>query len=279
MHILLGTDPECFILDNSDKYISSHNLIPGTKEQPFPVPKGAIQVDGVAAEFNIEPCQHVDEFTKNIRTVMSALEDHLKGINPDYHLSTVPTAYFDKEYFDNLPDEVKVLGCTPDYDAYTGEENDPPQTTEPFRTGAGHIHIGWGSNFSVADEKHLKNCRELVKELDCTLYPSSLLWDNDTKRRTLYGKMGSFRPKSYGMEYRPLSNVWLKDKKTQEFVFNTTKHVANLYFTTGTRVAEDKVAQKYIEDSLLDRTISPNGLKHYLKYLGGSYALPVYSEV
>jgi hypothetical protein len=276
MNIMIGSDPEVFVSNGKGVFVSAHDLIPGTKADPYPVPRGAIQVDGVAAEFNIDPAETVDQFTKNIRAVMNSLEEFVRELQPDYSLSIIPTAHFEKGYFDALPEEVKLLGCTPDFDAYTGEENTSPDTTETFRTGAGHIHIGWGNNLSVTDEGHIQNCRQLVKELDCTLYPSSLLWDDDNKRRTLYGKMGSFRPKSYGVEYRPISNAYLKDKSTQEFVFNTTKHVSDLFFRTGTRIANDPVAMQYVENTLLDKQISQVGLVHYLKYIGKTYDTPVF---
>lgn len=276
MRILIGSDPELFVFDdNKGKFISAHDLIPGTKDMPYPVPRGAIQVDGVAAEFNIDPAETVDEFTKNIRSVMSSMEGFIKEMKSDYELAITPTAKFEKEYFDALPDEVKLLGCNPDYDAYTGDENTPPETTEPFRTGAGHIHIGWTAGASAGDETHLDNCRELVKELDATLYPASLLWDSDDKRRTLYGKIGCFRPKHYGLEYRPLSNAYLKEKSIQEYVFKTAKHVSELFFTTGTRISRDRVATMMVNNVLLDKPVSIPGVRQYLKHIEKSYGTPV----
>jgi hypothetical protein len=273
--ILIGTDPELFVTDEHDRFISAHDLIPGSKEFPHPVPRGAIQVDGVAAEFNIDPVSKVDQFTKNIRSVMNSMEEYIKEKHPSYNLHIAPTAHFERAYFDLLPEETKKLGCTPDFDCYTGEENMPPETTESFRTGAGHIHIGWTRDASLGDEKHFKNCCDLVKELDATLFPASLLWDNDNKRRELYGKMGSFRPKPYGLEYRPLSNAYLKEKSTQEFVFNTSMYVAQLFFGTGTRVKNDKLAQRFVEDTLLDREMGQLGINKYLGYMGEKYGIPI----
>jgi len=69
----------------------------------------------------------------------------------------------------------------------------------------------------------------MTKELDFVLYNSSLSWDNDDRRRELYGKPGSFRPKPYGVEYRVLSNMWLKSISTQKFVFDAAKAVASKF--------------------------------------------------
>jgi hypothetical protein len=275
--ILIGTDPELFVIDEYGRYVSGHDLIPGTKDMPHHVPRGAIQVDGVACEFNIDPAETKDEFTKSIRSVMNSMTEIIQEKKPAYDLDIIPTAHFDKVYFDALPEEIKVLGCTPDFNAYTGKENEPPFTNETFRTGAGHIHIGWGDGHSITDERHISNCRELVQQLDVTLYPSSLLWDDDTKRRTLYGKMGSFRPKPYGVEYRPLSNAYLRDKSTQEFVFEMTVHVTNLLFDTGTRIYSDDLCAGFVKSVQGGKSSSRTGIRKYLEHIGKNYGTPVFA--
>lgn len=245
--ILIGSDPELFVKClKTGKFISAHDLIPGTKQEPYPVQCGAIQVDGVAAEFNIHPTETADEFLYNIDAVIAQLGEIVRQ-KGDYILVADPTVTFDKEYFKSLPEEVRQLGCKPDYNAYTGKENYPPETTEPFRTGAGHIHIGFTEFMDIYDPDFLQVCRELTKQLDVALYYPSLSWDSDTKRRTLYGKIGSFRPKHYGLEYRPLSNAFLRDPELIRFVFNTTKWASELYLS-GVKLFESKpsLPEKYL---------------------------------
>ena len=62
----------------------------------------------------------------------------------------------------------------------------------------------------------------MTRQLDISLFLPSLLFDDDTERRKLYGFPGSFRPKQYGVEYRPLSNKWLRNEVLMTWVFNTT---------------------------------------------------------
>ena len=50
--------------------------------------------------------------------------------------------------------------------------------------------------------------------MDYTLGLDSLLLDSDTRRRSMYGRAGSFRFKEYGIEYRTLSNFWIKNNKS-----------------------------------------------------------------
>lgn len=79
MELKIGTDPECAIYDTENKmYVSAHDLIPGDKNNPFKVEKGAVQVDGLAAEFNIDPATTAEEFDDNISSVINQLTDMIK---------------------------------------------------------------------------------------------------------------------------------------------------------------------------------------------------------
>jgi hypothetical protein len=229
--VTVGADPELFIKDTStNEFISAHDIIPGSKDVPCQVPKGAVQHDGVAAEFNINPAKTRKEFLLNIRSVKSILERICKNTNPNLVLVAEPTATFTKDYFASLPGDVLLLGCEPDFDAYTLEKNKKPETSEPFRTGSGHIHVGWGDNVEDKfSESHMQDCASLVKELDFAFTRAEKVWDGDTKRRSLYGNPGCFRPKNYGVEYRTLSNKWLDHVWTQMFVFDTTVAITNLW--------------------------------------------------
>jgi hypothetical protein len=101
-----------------------------------------------------------------------------------------------------------------------------PDANEVFRTGAGHIHIGWTDDQPCTND-HFNDCKRLARQLDYYLGLPSMFWDNDTKRRLLYGKAGAFRPKHYGMEYRVLSNLWLNSEKLQRFIFKNSVKAFN----------------------------------------------------
>lgn len=270
----IGADPEVFLRDTSGRFVSGHDLIPGTKEKPFFVPDGAIQVDGVALEFNIAPANTSNEFIGNIKSVMGSLKEHYGQTRPDCDFAIEPTATFDKEYFDALPEEPKILGCTPDFNAYTGLENSPPHTDEPFRTGAGHIHIGWGSGYSISNPDHFDLCRDVVKQLDCILYPASLLWDHDQKRRTLYGRLGAFRPKKYGVEYRPLSNAILKAQFIQKFVFDATVQAVDLLMNGDTTFIKDPECESMVKALYRDVIPEAEDIADYLEFMNEEYGLP-----
>lgn len=243
--ILIGADPELFAY-KGDNFLSVHDILPGTKNNPVKVPNGAIQVDGVAAEFNIDPAANETVFYTNVVSVRSFLQNFLRINSPGTELLARPTATFDKEYFDSLPDYVKALGCEPDFSAYTKKPNPKPETDQPFRTGSGHVHIGWTEK---TEEEiyggHFLYCCDLVQELDATIYPVSYLWDDDTSRRQLYGMQGSFRPKKYGLEYRVLSNAWVESEWATRYVYKLVHNVTERFLNgDSTKTALEKMGQK-----------------------------------
>lgn len=216
----IGADPEFFVHQNGLP-VSAHGLIPGDKKNPHKVGWGAVQVDGMALEFNIDPAKGEAGFLRNLNKVMESI---LKMV-PDYQFYDNPVADFGQEYIDSQPLEAKILGCEPDYNAYTGLPNPTPDGDLGFRTASGHIHIGWHKQMvDPMDPDHFQDCIVLTKALDFFLGIPSLLWDQDNRRRELYGQAGAFRPKPYGMEYRVLSNKWLSPEYPHlpKFIYHNT---------------------------------------------------------
>lgn len=222
-NLTVGADPEGFVKEGN-KTISAYNLIPGDKKNPYPVEGGALQVDGMAVEFNIDPSRNYEEFNNNIDKVLLMLDKELnkKG---NYSVSFQPVARFSKRYMSSQPKEAILLGCDPDFNAWTLKTNPPPDEASLIRTAAGHIHIGFTHNSDPFSGQHIGLCSALAKQLDFFLGAYSILEDNDKDspiRRDMYGKAGAFRPKTYGLEYRVLSNFWVKDKKKRKDIFNLT---------------------------------------------------------
>ncbi|AXH71993.1 MAG: hypothetical protein [Podoviridae sp. ctbj_2] len=216
--ILVGCDPEVFVKQN-DKFVSAHGLILGNKANPHPVDKGAVQVDGMALEFNIDPANSREQFVGNIQTVFAVL----KSMCPEYEIVAVPVADFGLDYINSQPAEARELGCDPDYDAVTGAANEKPNMNLPFRTASGHVHIGWGSDFSVDDVDHDDRCRLVARQMDFFLGLPSLFYDDDQRRREMYGNPGCYRRKVYGVEYRTLSNAWLKSEALMAWVYDSVQ--------------------------------------------------------
>jgi hypothetical protein len=219
MKIKIGCDPELFITDQEGHPRSAFGIIPGTKEHPHVVDKGAVQVDGMALEFNTDPAETEDEFVENVSTVMRQLRSM---VDPKYKFAIVPSVRFNGNYLKHQPKEAKELGCMPDFSAYTLKENPRPNEATTLRTASGHIHIGFTEGADIKDPEHMMKCATLCKHLDLFLGLRSLEWDKDKKRRELYGAPGAMRIKPYGLEYRVLSNKWLESEALTRFVFKQT---------------------------------------------------------
>lgn len=217
--LLVGADPELF-LRHGKKFISAHGVIPGTKSIPHSVPSGAVQVDGMALEFNIAPASSSEGFVHNINTVLEAL----KGMLPEeMDMVIMPSVEFDAEYLAAQPEEARVQGCEPDYNAYTMAENPAPPDHPTMRAAAGHVHVGWCTGMDPSDPVHIEVCAEMAKQMDCILGARSIFWDEDGgRRKVLYGQAGAFRSKPYGMEYRVMSNGWLLNAGRMHEVFQST---------------------------------------------------------
>jgi len=224
--ITIGCDPEVFVRNTTtNAFESAHGLLPGNKQTPFVVPDGAIQIDGMACEFNTDPVTTRAEFVRKVTSVFASMSARLPmTVEPAIG---VPVAHFTAEVYDAQPEEALELGCEPDYNAYTEDANPRPDvSTGTMRTAAGHIHIGFtdGMIEDAFSESHMNDCYSLTKFLDATVGVASLKYDTDVERRSLYGAAGAFRPKVYGLEYRVLSNAWLRN---EELIGNAFDSVVN----------------------------------------------------
>lgn len=218
LQILVGADPEVFMRKDG-VFVSAHGAVQGDKKNPLKVDKGAVQVDGMALEFNIDPAANEEEFVGNVTAVMQILQ----GMVPGYELVADPVAHFGAAYIAAQPKEAIELGCDPDFNAWNdGAPNERPNGAADFRTGAGHVHIGWTKNADVGDPSHIEACIMLAKQMDYYLGLGSLFYDDDQQRRELYGAAGAFRIKPYGVEYRVLSNAWLRSPELMRWVYKNT---------------------------------------------------------
>jgi Phage phiEco32-like COOH.NH2 ligase-type 2 len=215
--IKIGCDPEVFVHTNGI-FKSAYNLIPGTKDNPFKVDKGAVQVDGMALEFNIDPACTEDEFCINVQSVYATL----CSMVPGYSVVAQPVAHFDAAYMASQPEDALALGCDPDFNAWDGKENMKPEASRPMRTASGHVHIGWRDPAPM-DSAHYSRAAMVAREMDVFLGIPSLFYDSDTERREMYGKAGCLRYKPYGVEYRTLSNAWLTSEALMRWVFRSAE--------------------------------------------------------
>ena len=258
--ILLGSDPELFI-KNKIEIISAEGYIEGTKEEPFEMAKGfGLQLDNVACEFNIPPSKSFEDFNNSIKFALDYVRDKLARENLTM-CSKVSSHYFNPKYLGT--ENAKQFGCSPDYDVYRETVNEPPNAVENFTTVARHIHIGYEDVTKVTIEQS----EQIMKAFDLFVTLPSVLTDPDKERRALYGKAGCFRPKSYGLEARTLSNFWIFDEASRKMIYEATIFATNLALTRDlSKVFSDneeqiiKAINNYDEDiakKLINEVITP----------------------
>ncbi len=224
--VLIGTDPEVFLRHKMTGRMMSAAVwgFPGTKENPFKLDRGALQVDGHALEFNTDPVDNEDAFVEVVNHVFGQVKGFVEATAPDLEIALEPVANFDAEYFEGLPSASKELGCVPDFSAITGEELDVPEISdEPIRTGSGHIHIGWTKDENPFSDREFKQRFVLANRITPYLLKVAKSWETPASetRRKYYGRDGAFRPKPYGVELRALDNLWLKSDESIRQVFRT----------------------------------------------------------
>lgn len=224
MKISIGSDPE-FFLSLDGKFISASGLFPGTKKEPFKLDKGAVQVDGLALEFNIDPAETEDEFETNMSVVLVQIREMMDRVDPSLKMNFIPFAEFDPSYFKELDDDCKILGCDPDYNV-DGLANPVPEIFNmPIRTAAGHIHIGWSKDENVESSAHRSDCQSVARHF---LHSFPAKTQLETKRIDYYGRPGAHRPKPYGVELRNPSNLWVENEKSRRNMYSSVyRHMMN----------------------------------------------------
>lgn len=214
----VGADPELFLKQNGE-LVSAEGIIGGSKHKPKRIDdKGHfVQEDNVMVEFNIPPCNTKEEFVEEIGFMIDWLNAFVKvkGFELDFSASGV----LDEKYLKT--EQACEFGCEPDYNVYLKDINQAPEPSTNLRCCGGHIHIGYNKPDQETTEY-------IVYALDIMIGLDSILLDNDRLRRSMYGKAGSFRFKDYGLEYRTLSNFWIKDEKLISWVYERVEKAIDL---------------------------------------------------
>ena len=215
--VTVGHDAEVFLYDEDNNAIPSIDLVGGSKECPRPVNGGAVQEDNVMAELNIEPCTTSTQFVNRTNEVMESLTSIIK--RHGLHYKVMDFQKFKPEFLKHP--QAKRFGCDPDRNVYTLKENVVNTKllhSNNIRTAGGHIHIGLSEpNFDAMAKV------SLVKGCDWYIGLPLVILEGESKRKAFYGKAGSFREKSYGIEYRTPSNIWLTNDNWKAWIFKQVK--------------------------------------------------------
>lgn len=240
----IGADPEFFLWDNTtNMYVSAHDKVPGDKANPVKLPDGsAVQADGTAVEFNIEPATTPKEFSDKIKSALN----ELRKIIPNRYLFQYKGAIqYSAIVWQDIPAKAKELGCDPDWKGNIGSsiKAELNQVRDPgsYRTGSGHIHLGWTEKEDTSpDGAHFLDCVTMIQNLDFIYQSKKHAWDTSYAiREQFYGAARAFRCKPYGVEYRSPSNEWLAHPVLYPYI-------AEMVLYAAKRTAEGHYTDNYI---------------------------------
>lgn len=233
----VGCDPELFF-QREGKIIGSERVI--AQSTPKWDPNGGdfaptrVVVDGVQAELNPQYSYNVLGLQGNIRGAFQLLKgqlDQAPGVSICWR-SVVPIA---KRELDALSDKARMFGCQPS-DNFYGHRPIRVNSAKYFkRSAGGHLHFGvrhprllsGGYSGLGVDLR-----RDFVAPLDVLCGNTSVLIDREplaAERRRNYGRAGEYRLTTFGLEYRTLSNFWLRHSALHDLMCGLAQFAANIY--------------------------------------------------
>lgn len=225
----LGADPEAFIARVSDgRLMNAIPIVGRNKSDPVMLEGDAkFYYDNVCGEMAFPPSNSVSEFIERMRDTFKSVKSFL---GKDYTLRHQSSHVFTEEEIGPRPKimmgQLPVaweVGCNPSFCAYTKRPEIPVPFLDGLRTGSFHLHIG--HELLEPDDMDIKGLA--VRLMDIFVGCSSVVFDNDPTskaRRRLYGRCGSFRPTSYGIEARCLGNYALNSPRLVELVWDLCLH-------------------------------------------------------
>ncbi|MFA5695835.1 MAG: hypothetical protein WC917_00015 [Bacilli bacterium] len=243
--VTFGCDPEFFFEKNgqiigSEKIIDINKGLIVQKDTNRTVNgsttpgQSKFIVDGVQAEINPKPdtcrARLGNEISQCFRTLYKKMQE-----DKDLKVNFLPTVKINKKELMSLDAKSRVFGCSPSKNIDKKSQNivslrDPAKYK--YRSAGGHIHIGSGDNYgNNAVTTIMKEPERLVAIMDIIVGNTCVLIDRDPgnkERRKVYGRAGEYRTPKYGIEYRTLSNFWLRSYPLMSFVMNLSRLSVNI---------------------------------------------------
>lgn len=237
--VSIGADPEIFLTDEDGNIVPSTEVIPkgdGLKHLLY----GKVVQDGIQVELNpmANSCRQMTAYY--ISTCFTLLQQELDKRaleGKKYSISKLSVVKLSKEQMKALPEKVLELGCKPSLNLYDSEAKVGVEGAKyPYRSGAGHVHLGdlprtiffnAKKDYDPYVKTSVDRRAELVQLLDIIVGNTCVLIDRDplqVERRKHYGRAGEFRLPNHGLEYRTLSNFWLRDYALASFVFGMSRY-------------------------------------------------------
>lgn len=220
-----GCDPELFVQDASGRIVGAERIINNRAKS---ILGGRAVLDGVQLELHPAPQMCRANLGNGIQYIFQALREHLA--RPEFRekgfkICFSPFVEISKKEHQALSEETRILGCNPSLNVYKESPLRVNPLTYRKRSAGGHIHIG-----SISFEPRMKTdpeiAKRLVRVLDIIVGNTCVMVDRDpfaALRRRNYGRAGEYRLPPHGLEYRVLSNFWMRSYQLFSMVTGLTR--------------------------------------------------------
>lgn len=211
--VVIGGDPEFFV-EKGGAIIGSEKVIPEAGLKSGNNIKPSVVRDGIQIELNPQARASVGLLAMEVATAFEMTSRQLNKFE-GVKLNWNGLVEVSREELDSLSEKSRILGCKPSKNIF-GER---PITVDPLtyrkRSAGGHMHFGL--------RRPLLDAREdLIAPFAILVANQCVMMDRDpgaAERRENYGRAGEFRTPGYGVEYRALSNFWLRNFTLMSFVY------------------------------------------------------------
>ena len=196
--ITFGSDPELFVVAKDKSVVPSPAVVTASS---------IVKPDGFQIELN--PVAHTCRQSASGYITEALCQARAMAQSKGYDLSFSVGHTITDSVWSAVGIALKRFGCNPTVNAHEKSFKRVTGLREKFRAGGGHIHLGMPTSIKLDTEK----ANRMVMLMDIIAGNSCVLLDRDpdnARRRKNYGRAGEYRLKSYGLEYRVLSNFWLK---------------------------------------------------------------------
>jgi hypothetical protein len=215
MSIVYGSDPEGFFKQDG-RIVGSERFIP-EKGLGF----GPILVrDGIQFELNPGSSSSVRGLGFQMKLAFEELAKILWN-NPGVSLCWDGLTEVDRSELDALSEKSRILGCQPSDNVYGTRPITVNVKEYRKRSAGGHGHFDL-TNTNIFDGKGWDERYRLIPLFDIFVGNTMVLLDRDpgaAERRENYGRAGEYRKPKYGVEYRTLSNFWLRNYSLMSLFF------------------------------------------------------------
>lgn len=217
--VTFGTDPEGFFAYTADGRIAgAEKVLPPTGITSANAHHRVV-LDGVQFEMHPKANALPSEVGKGLHECFTSIVAQLKVKEGQFKVDFTQVVKVDETELHSLSEAARKLGCMPSFNFYRKRPIKVPENF-PVRSAAGHLHLGLTRPI-FAHYDHIDYRVNLVPMLDLFVGIPTVLMDRDPlsrERRRLYGHAGEYRFPVHGLEYRTLSNFWLKDYALFELI-------------------------------------------------------------